>query len=304
MDLSFYPAWVLMRKTGEIVFVGLSFTGHSLYIYTLQQDGSLAKKISKSPCDNYHQKGIPITDPVQYFNLLIVQILWREYLAISCSKHKDIKLVDMETLDITTAFNDDQPLGKMCKGWHKLYVEGSLGLLELDCSSTKFTKIREIEIKMIRTETGAYRLKSKYPDIWSFIPPPYNMVMGIELYIPGFPLSGGATRSVSLDEPHQTVWHLSRKVINGKIILPCRVVYSSRHNALFVVDKDNMTVWVLNPGTGEVLQSINLPELDNVQNVFLQGSQLVIVSLSKINVKVDTKDKSLVKIKINYFSFV
>ena len=128
---------VLTRMTGEIVFVRSveKEFDHLLRLYT-QQGESLDKKKIKLTCDYVHMFTL-------YF--LFVQILWREYLVISCSACRDIKLVNLETLDISTAFSDDQPLGKICRGWHKLFVEVPSGFLELDYSSTKFTKIREIK---------------------------------------------------------------------------------------------------------------------------------------------------------------
>ena len=228
----------------------------------------MGKKRIMWPC-NYHHKYI--------LNFLFMQILWREYLVISCSSCRDIKLVNLVTLDISTAFSDDQPLGKVCKGWHKLYVEVPSGYLELDCSSTKFTKIRQI-----KSGKGGY---TYLRDLWH-IPSPHNMIMVFKI-LHGNSLPGGAIHTTYLGELSKTIWHLCDKHVDGKSITPRSVVYSSRHNVLLVVDKINQTVWVLNPSTGNVLQNIDVPELDhhdkdNVKG-YLRGSQLVIVSDSKIH---------------------
>ena len=253
--LYFRAHLVLMRTTGEIVFVRFK---ENLYLYTLQLDGSLNKKKIKLPCHHY-------------LSLLFIQILWREHLAISCSSCKDIKLLDMETLEVTTAFSDDIEVGKMCRGWHKLFVEVPSGFLELDCSSTKFTKIREIKSGKAGPPDGS--------DI-HYIPPPHKMV--VFTWMPErYSSAGGAIHASSIDEPNKTTWHFSDKEVDGKMIAPKCVLYSSRHDALIVLDRENRTVWVLNPGTGEVLQDIEIEinyDFDGRLKGFLWGSQLVIFS--------------------------
>ena len=125
---------VLMKSTGEIVFVRQveKESDQFLYFCTLQkstkQSEPLDKKKIKWPCDSGHKNNL---------HFLLIQILWKEYLVISCKLCKDIKLVSLETLEMASAFSDDQPLGKMSKGWHKIYVETSFGLVELDCSSNQ-----------------------------------------------------------------------------------------------------------------------------------------------------------------------
>ena len=239
-----------MKTTGEIVFVHSSRTEHSLNLLTLQQDGSRdEKKISHKFYSGFS------------FELLIFQILWRECLAISCMYCKHIKLVDLENMEVTTAFDDGQTKGKMCKGWHKLFVESYDRFLELDSSSTTFTKMRQME-------PGKDGITD--PDDFCYIPRPHNMIVAVKVS----PLSGSEIHATSLEEPYQTLWHLSNKKENGMIITPSGVLYSSRHDALFMADRKNKTVWVLNPSTGEVLQSLGIPSLDCMVKVFLRGSQL------------------------------
>ena len=247
-----------MKTTGEIVFVHSSRREHSLNLLTLQQDGSRdEKKISHKFYSGFS------------FELLIFQILWREYLAISCMYCKHIKLVDLESMEVTTAFDDRQTKGKMCKRWHKLFVKSYDSFLELDSSSTKFTKMRQME-------TGKDGITD--PDDFCYIPSPHNMIVAVKVS----PLGGSAIHVASLDEPYQTVWQYCNKKENGMIITPSGVLYSSRHDALFMADRKNKTVWVLNPSTGKVLQSLGIPSLDCMVKVFLRGSQLFIVARSEI----------------------
>ena len=193
--------------------------------------------------------------------MLSIQILWREYLAISCRECRDIKLVDLETKEITKAYKDGQPFGKMCRGWHKICVRLEQGYLQLDCSSTKFTKMRY-------TETGNDGFISGY-DL-CYVPPPLNTIVTI---------GGGGIRATSLDEqPNETVRHLFKKEMDGKIIKPNLVTYSSRLDAVLVMDGKNKTVWVINPGSMEILQNIDVSEITFPMNAFIWGSQFIIVS--------------------------
>ena len=222
--------------TGEIVFVRSveKEFDHLLRLYT-QQGESLDKKKIKLTCDYVHM-----------FTLcfLFVQILWREYLVISCSACRDIKLVNLETLDISTAFSDDQPLGKICRGWHKLFVEVPSCFLELDYSSTKFTKIREI-----KSGKGGLTYRG---DI-CYIPSPHSMIVTTTWELLK---EGGMILATSLDEPKDPMWRVSDKEVDGKMLTPKCVLYWSRQDALIVLDRENKKVWVLNPTTGEVLQNI------------------------------------------------
>ena len=117
--------------------------------------------------------------------------------------------------------------------------------------ATKFTKIREIRINTNNNE-------------WCYIPHPHNMMV-----TSWEPLQkGGEILTKSRDKPNETMWRMRDMEVDGKIISPQSIVYSNRHDALLVVDVKNRTVWALDPGTGEVLQNIDVPELD--QNDFLE----------------------------------
>ena len=259
-----------MKTTGEIVFAchREKEDRDFLYLYTPQQGGSLNKENKiKLSC-------------AHYLNMLIVQIQWREYLVISCKECRDIKLVDLDTNEVTTAYSDEeQELGRMCKGgWHKIYVEVPSGLLELDCTSTKFTKMRQIQ-------TGKYGLTSCYE--LCYVPPPHNLIVADGKY----EVRGNMIlHATYLDEPNKTLWQQSGKKMDGKIISADGIIYSSRHDALVVADGWNCKVWVLSPTTGEILQTTDVPGLGAVEKAFIRGMQLIIVSFSSGNVK------------INYFS--
>ena len=245
----FHYDWVVLRTNGEIVMVRPEEEDRDqfLYFYTLQkltkQSESLDKKRIKWPCDCDHNNDL---------SFLFIQIPWKEYLVISCKLCKDIKLVDMDTLEMSTAFSDHQSLGKLCRGWHKIYVEVPSSFLELDCSSTKFTKIRDI-----RTNTYNYD--------WSYIPHPHNMMVTAW----GEPFQkGGQILAASCDEPKDPLWCLFNKEVASMVITPEHVFYCSRYDALVVLDAKNKTVRALDPGTREVVQNIDVPELD--QNDFLE----------------------------------
>ena len=266
VELENYSYRVLMRTTGEIVFVRYAAKddGSFLYLYTVQQGGSLNKENKiKFPCDAGHRLSI---------HCLLIQILWREYLAISCKECRDIKLVDLDTNKITPTYSDEQPMGKMCKGWHKIYVQVPSGFVELDCSSTKFTKLKQI---------GSGKEDIPELDDLCYVPSPHNRIVAVQ---------GLKLHVTSLDETDEITWDdPSKKVVDGREIQPQGVIYSPRFNALLVVDAINKIFWVLNPATGEILQNIDWSEIGfSGAKGFIRGSQLVMACRGP---------------KIHYFSF-
>ena len=99
-------------------------------------------------------------------HLLGLPVGWKEYLAVSCSECKDIKLWDLTTEKTTVAFSG-KPVGVMCGGWHKLFVHvvGKDQVLQLDCSTNTF-----IQTKKIKTGTrGLYDI--------CFIPRPIRFIV-------------------------------------------------------------------------------------------------------------------------------
>ena len=251
-----------MRKSGEIVCVREKYDGSTLSFYMIQQGGSFVKEKIKFPCKYYDLK------------MLFVQIMWREYLAISCRECRDIKLLDLETKELTTAYSDEQEMRNMSKGWHKIYVEVPSGYLELDCTSMDFTKIRQIETQ----RSGMKRCLDM-----CYIPPPHSLIVAVNH-------SGDQIfDATSLDEPNRTAWHLT---LSGKEDRNIGIIYSKRHDALLVTDDKNRTIRVLNPESGDILQTIHVADIDYDWNVFIFGNQLVIVS----------RDSSFNTI-IKYFSF-
>ena len=262
IDLDNSYDWSLMKKTGEIVFICLTFEERIpfLYLYTLQQGRSMEKKKIKLPCQDLFTI-MTIIDRFS-FKFLFIHIMWREYLVISCEYCGSIHLVDLETMEVTTAFSDGQNVKRILKGWHKIYVERANTFLELDCSSTKFSKIRQISVR-----------KNRFESVYNpcYVPPPHNMLLSS-----GFPPEGCDIYTTSLDEPNETKWFHLNKQGNGKMIEPRSIIYSSRNDALLVLDS-NKAIWVLKPGTWEILQTIDLPKM-YPQHAIQEASQLVLIS--------------------------
>ena len=248
-----------MRTTGEIVFVPYRAEddGPFLYLYMIQQGGSLNKESKIAfpfPFDTGHRPSI---------HCLLIKIQWREYLAISCLNCYDIKLVDLETNEVTTAYTDGQMLGMMCRGWHKIYVQVYSGYLELDCSSTKFTKIRQIETE----RCGMVDMLDL-----CYVSPPHNLIVAVyRLPDHGERSDQGEIHATCLYKPTDTAFKLEM----GAYIRS--ITYSSRHDALLAVN-DYSTVWALNPSTGGILQTIDVPEISCPANAFIRDSQFVMIA--------------------------
>ena len=131
----------VMRETGLIV---VSTLNGALFQFSLQE-GRLIEKEIRPPCEHY------------YLYLLCVQIAGHEYLALSCYMCENIRLMDLNKqtglsseskliqYEVITAFSGDE-FGRMCHGEeNRLFVRlHDDAVLELDTSTTTFTKVRYI----------------------------------------------------------------------------------------------------------------------------------------------------------------
>ena len=130
----------VMRETGLIV---VSTKGWSRFLLQLSlQAGWLVDKQIQPPCEDT-------------LSLECVQVAGWEYVAISCIDCRNIKLMNLNKqnpnsgpkiqYEVITAFNGDW-VGHMCQGEdNKLFVQSDNDtVLELDRSTTAFTKVRTI----------------------------------------------------------------------------------------------------------------------------------------------------------------
>ena len=63
------------------------------------------------------------------------------------------------------------------------------------------------------------------------------------------------------------VWKIENKKIDGKVLQPSGMCSDPATGALYVGDLDNKRLIVLEPNTGEVIQSIQLPGVGEILNI-------------------------------------
>ena len=254
-DLNLSTIWdmTVMRETGLCV---VSTQHESLFQLSLQE-GRLIEKEIKRPCGH----GVW---------LLCVQVAGREYLALSCASCENIELMVIPKpkkgilrqfgsgssmqYEVITAFSGENVL-RMCHGEeNRLFVQSSGGnVLELDTSTTTFTKLRTIH-------TGrGYNL--------CYVPDPHRLlvVSDVERY---------EVRAASCDDD-TVVWRLQK----DNDLNPGRSLYIPSHDAILVADRMKNEVVVLNPGTGLQVQSIMLPHnVCYIRRMCLFNDQIIVES--------------------------
>ena len=205
----------VIRETGLIVVS--TWTG-TLHLFSLQE-GRLIEMQVQPPCEHY------------YLYLLCVQIAGHEYLALSCYMCENIKLMDLNKqtglsseskliqYEVITAFSGDE-FGRMCHGEeNRLFVRlHDDAVLELDTSTTTFTKVRFIN--------------TDYDHGLCYVPDPHRFL--VVSYDNEF-------RAVTCDS-NKEVW----KVKNGDLYAG-KLAYTPTHESIIVADRSSKKVVILSP---------------------------------------------------------
>ncbi len=219
-----------------------------------------------------------LCEHTEYIDLLPVMVQKKQLLAMSCLSCQKIRLYNMKTREITTAFNDPSYYpGQMCEGdGDQIYVVhpqvmSGFPILQLSCSQPQFSLQKTIHSRM----KGCY---------YAICYIPSHRLIVISNHTPGI------VRAVSCDTD-QIDWELQGEV-QGVQCTPHEMVYSPGHQALLVVDGTNHRVLVVNPGDGSVRQVVQLSaEMGSVAELCLHNQQLVVHHLQGR------------KVSVSYFSF-
>ena len=245
-----------MRETDHIVVEGFKAKKDPWFLYILSRQGGSALKEEakiKHPCTH----GLN-TD------LLSLQILWREYLAISCVKCEDIKLVDLKSKNVTAAFSGEA-VYTMCSGWHKLFVniQDTDKILELDCSSTKFTQLRTFKAGLENIYGMCYA------------PKPLSLLIVSDT-------TCNTIRAVDCNTG-EVAWTIDGDV-DGRTIVPYEVILLPRQQVILVSDSGYDRMLVLNGQTGAHAQTARAVGrrmvLKRGQIIARHGDGLTFVSIS------------------------
>ena len=230
-----------MKKTGEVVVTGQG-RKFSLYVYSLHWQHLTDRRLN-IPCKHASGKG-----------LLCLEIPGKEYLAISCSDCRDIKLMDLNTNDVTKAYGGEKWLVKMCEGeGNTLYVEASHDqVLELDCTHPVFSKLKTINTRMDGYFKGM-----------TYVPSPHRLLIA----------SNGQKVVAISCETNRTAWRRQKASFDSN---PRGLFYSKTHHTILAADGKHSRILVLDPGTGNTLQTIDLPGMGTIKDLSFSGDQLVV----------------------------
>ena len=195
--------------------------------------------------------------PLRYYRLVTVVQNGKELLAVLCDVCRDIKLVDMETKQVTSVFKS--PLDKlisMCSGLDGgLFVADHPGnILQLN-SSFSITNMFDL---------GSF---FNWPLLWLYhvtymchLPAPHNILVVN---------NGTKLGAVSLQGGHQ-VWSQKCEGFGPYCFLFC-----PQEDVLLVSELGKPEVHVLNPSDSSILQTIKIPNIYFIHAMCLCNDQIV-----------------------------
>ena len=213
----------------------------SLYTFQNNPDGKQVETRMDAPCQHLYQ----------YISLITLVHNGKELLAVSCRECKDIKLVDMETKQVTPVFKSPtDSLWRMCSGTGgSLFVSFKSGnLLQLD-SSFNVTNTFDLNGSRI-----------------CYLPPPHNtLVIKNQCEL----------RAVSLQDGHQ-VW--------SRLWMKCTtdMLYCPQQDVLLVSLWRKPWFCVVNPMDGSMVQTFEIPNIPHIRAMCLCNDQIVMVKQSEV----------------------
>ncbi len=169
-----------------------------------------------------------------------------ELLAVACFQCEDIKLVNPSTGAATVIFKQEEYTPyKICLGdpdrvwvysWRKPNP-----IFELNCGPNSFSVV---------PHKNPLFTRSKWPNGLCFVPAPNRAVVICDDDV-------NVIQAVSCDVKDKVIWEVKDEV-GGKVCKPYGLLYSPKHQVLFVADGRNKRVLVLDPKDGSLLQIITL----------------------------------------------
>ena len=219
------------------------------------EGGQLREKEIKSPCTH------------KYLRVLCIRVKGTEYLGILCSFCKDIKLLNLRTGEIMSAFSGED-LIQFCHGeQNRLFVTVQglghwemIGIIELDCSEIPFKKLAW-PYKIGHFDDRAYKL--------CYVPSPYKMLLTGDRY---------QTEEISY-EKNEIIWKLDLFLKNDqKVINHQGAAFSARHSTVLVCDCSSRSrLLVLDLRNGSHLQTISLPDMGHIYNLCPTDDKFILV---------------------------
>ena len=229
--------------------LGLVYWGHTRSCIMRNGDVVIYGKTSNSPAEfhvyNTHGQKIKtikqLCEHEEYIYLLSVIIDGINYVTVSCPDCHKIRLYNMDTAAITEAWhNPKHRPGMMCHGAQgKICVVDYVKDLVLILDST--THDFQLENTVQTNMKGCYDI--------CYIPT-VDVIVISAWYL-------SIIRAMSLTS--QILWEFTGPV-DGTACEPLGLVYSQNHEALLAADGFNKRILVLQPGSGQCLQTIDLSQ--------------------------------------------
>ena len=244
--------FAVMDKSGQIVFWAKSSPENAAAFHVFNSSSAGWKKVKKVEAFCEHEEGV-------YLQSLNVKST--EMLLVSCASCRKIRLYNMETGNVTTAFHKHAIYpGQMSPGdgdvlYVSHHVEG-FPVLELN-----HPKQNPGSGKMIQSGMETYHSMH-------YIPAPHKLIV--------FSLNTESLiRAVSVVNG-EVAWEVKGE-IEGEICRPHGLLFSPDHQVLLVADGWNSRLIVLNPEDGSVLQTIQLDyQLGAIFNLCIHQQHLIV----------------------------
>ncbi len=182
----------------------------------------------------------------------------KEMLAVSCVDCGVIRLIDVESGEISVAFHDGyhypaaMHLGEAGEMFVVHSVKGTFPILQLNCSAAEFSLIRYI--------------KSCMETYYSICYIPIHRLIVISAHSPGVIIAVCC-------ESEEVVWEVKGQV-DGVECHPHGMVHSPALDALFVADGTNTRILVLSPRNGSLMKVLSLGHI--VVQLCLCNDQLAV----------------------------
>ncbi len=185
------------------------------------------------------------------------------YIAWSCWRCQSITLYSMTDSDPITAYCDsgddqDKPY-TMCHGPENTILAsnwrpGSKEVLMYDTTSSNFTLKDRIHVDVDQARHIHYMETAQHGEI--LIVSTYEIMFHKQNVISAHSVLHKAL-----------LWQLEGKEIEGKLFMPGGMCSDPETGALYVGDRGNERLIVMEPNTGEVIQSIQMPGVGFIGNI-------------------------------------
>ena len=234
-----YTQSTVLPNSNEVVIWGRTTRDWEFQFYSCEHGARKRRKIRRL-CD--HFKNI---------FLLPFTVSDIPYLTVLCSSCCEIKLVNLETEETTTAYNgSEKGLGPMClgpPGTVYLMDKKNNAILDLDCKTTTFMMRRAIDFKEKSKPSGMIYLADK----------------GTLAFCSH---TEGRTYAMSLDGG--MIWEKQGHIsTDNERVCPGRMPYLHDLGLLLLADVPNWRILALDGRNGEWVQTIHTDE--KIRNIHL-----------------------------------